>query len=281
MRGNFLDVPTDCPQRDERLGWTGDIQVFAPTACFLYDAAGFLASWLADLAADQRDDGAVPFVIPNALRFVIPAAAWGDAATIVPWVLYQRTGDEGVLRTQYPSMRPGPITWSRRPATTGCGTTASSSATGSTPRAAGQPVRRPHRRPPGGQRLPGPLARHRAPHGLAARRVDDVARYEKLAARCAAAFAGEYVTPTAASPRTARPPTRWRCSSACCRPRATCGTGPGGGLAELVRADRPHDRHRASWARRWSATRCCATGHGRRRLPPAAPDQLPVVALSR
>ena len=61
MRGNFLDVPTDCPQRDERLGWTGDIQVFAPTACFLYDAAGFLASWLADLAADQqrRRGGAV------------------------------------------------------------------------------------------------------------------------------------------------------------------------------------------------------------------------------
>jgi alpha-L-rhamnosidase len=105
MRGNFLDVPTDCPQRDERLGWTGDIEVFAPTACFLHDAAGFLASWLADLAADQRDDGAVPFVVPNSLKFVIPAAAWGDAATIVPWVVHERTGDVGVLRTQYPSMR--------------------------------------------------------------------------------------------------------------------------------------------------------------------------------
>ena len=104
MRGNFLDVPTDCPQRDERLGWTGDIEVFAPTACFLYDTAGFLASWLADLAADQREDGAVPFVIPNALTFVIAAAAWGDAATIVPWVVYQRSGDPGVLAAQYESM---------------------------------------------------------------------------------------------------------------------------------------------------------------------------------
>src|SRR4029453_11191891 len=62
MRGNFLDVPIDCPQRDERLGWTGDIQVFAPTAAYLYDTAGFLGSWLADLAAEQDEDGSVPFV---------------------------------------------------------------------------------------------------------------------------------------------------------------------------------------------------------------------------
>ncbi len=60
MRGNFLDVPTDCPQRDERLGWTGDLTAFAPTACFLYDVAGFLASWLADLAAEQTDDLRAP-----------------------------------------------------------------------------------------------------------------------------------------------------------------------------------------------------------------------------
>jgi alpha-L-rhamnosidase len=94
MRGNFLDVPTDCPQRDERLGWTGDIQVFAPTACFLYDSAGFLSSWLADLAAEQTAAGVVPFVVPNVLPMPsIPAAAWGDATVIVPWVLYQRYGD--------------------------------------------------------------------------------------------------------------------------------------------------------------------------------------------
>jgi alpha-L-rhamnosidase len=105
MRGNFVDVPTDCPQRDERLGWTGDIQVFAPTAGFLYDTAGFLGNWLADLAAEQQD-GFVPFVIPDVIRQSGPAAAaWGDAATIVPWVLYQRTGDLGLLGRQLPSMR--------------------------------------------------------------------------------------------------------------------------------------------------------------------------------
>jgi alpha-L-rhamnosidase len=106
MRGNFLDVPTDCPQRDERLGWTGDIQVFSPTAAFLFDSAGFLASWLADLAAEQQKDGSVPFVIPDVIRQPGPAtAAWGDAATIVPWVLYQRTGDRDLLERQLPSMR--------------------------------------------------------------------------------------------------------------------------------------------------------------------------------
>lgn len=106
MRGNFLDLPTDCPQRDERLGWTGDIQVFAPTATFLYDCAGFLASWLADLAAEQAEQGVVPFVVPNVLEGPNPpAAAWGDAAVIVPWVLYQRFGDRQLLAAQFDSMR--------------------------------------------------------------------------------------------------------------------------------------------------------------------------------
>lgn len=106
MRGNFLSIPTDCPQRDERLGWTGDIQVFAPTACFLYDAAGFLTSWLADLAAEQAATDGVPFIVPQVMgRLPIPAAAWGDAAVIVPWVLYQRYSDVGVLADQFESMR--------------------------------------------------------------------------------------------------------------------------------------------------------------------------------
>jgi alpha-L-rhamnosidase len=106
MRGNFLDVPTDCPQRDERLGWTGDLQVFAPTACFLYDVAGFLTSWLRDLAAEQGDEGVVPFVVPDPLGGPeTPAAAWGDAATVVPWVLYRRYGDEKILADQFESMR--------------------------------------------------------------------------------------------------------------------------------------------------------------------------------
>jgi len=105
MRGNFLDVPTDCPQRDERLGWTGDIQVFSPTAQFLMDSTGFLVSWLKDLAADQKPDGTVPFVVPDVLNDGIPAAAWGDAATVVPWVLWQRSQDIDVLARQLPSMR--------------------------------------------------------------------------------------------------------------------------------------------------------------------------------
>jgi alpha-L-rhamnosidase len=106
MRGNFLSVPTDCPQRDERLGWTGDIQVFAPTASFLFDCDGFLASWLEDLAAEQFDDGAVPFIVPNVLEWAQnPAAAWGDAATVVPTVLFERFNDRAVLERQYPSMR--------------------------------------------------------------------------------------------------------------------------------------------------------------------------------
>lgn len=109
MRGNFLSIPTDCPQRDERLGWTGDLQVFAPTASFLYDVDGFLTSWLRDLAREQqRQDGVVPLVVPAALPSFAgggPVAAWGDAATVVPTVLYERFGDRDVLATQYPSMR--------------------------------------------------------------------------------------------------------------------------------------------------------------------------------
>ncbi|MFI6693286.1 glycoside hydrolase family 78 protein [Streptomyces sp. NPDC050433] len=106
MRGNFLDIPTDCPQRDERLGWTGDIQVFALTASFLYDSAGFLTSWLADLAAEQGENGGVPFVVPKVVAGAeTPTAAWGDAATLVPWALYERYADTGILATQYHSMR--------------------------------------------------------------------------------------------------------------------------------------------------------------------------------
>ncbi len=105
MRGNFLDVPTDCPARDERLGWTGDIQVFAPTANYLYNTSGFLAGWLRDLAAEQQPDGSVPNVIPDALRETDPArAAWGDASTIVPMALFDSFDDLGLVERQYPSM---------------------------------------------------------------------------------------------------------------------------------------------------------------------------------
>lgn len=110
MRGNFVDLPTDCPQRDERLGWTGDIQVFAPTAAFLYDCAGFLSSWLKDVAVEQLPDGTVPWyvpVIPGGPQWtpIRPGAGWGDVAVLTPWTMYQRFGDVDVLRTQYESAR--------------------------------------------------------------------------------------------------------------------------------------------------------------------------------
>ena len=106
MRGNFLDVPTDCPQRDERLGWTGDLEVFSPTASFLYDASGLLQSWLKDLAIEQGElGGAVPHVVPNVLGDrAAGAAAWADAATVVPFVLYERYGDTRILADQFESM---------------------------------------------------------------------------------------------------------------------------------------------------------------------------------
>lgn len=107
MRGNFLSIPTDCPQRDERLGWTGDIQVFSPTATTLFDSSAFLSAWLKDVAAEQRALGGIcPFVVPQVLpEGGQPAAAWGDAATVVPAVLAERFNDQRVVREQYPAMR--------------------------------------------------------------------------------------------------------------------------------------------------------------------------------
>jgi alpha-L-rhamnosidase len=112
LRGNMCDIPTDCPQR-ERAGWTGDWQLFVPTAAFLYDVGGFSAKWLADLASDQRADGAVPWFVPNpipaetTLAGLAPygSAGWGDAAVIVPWEVYLAAGDLDLVATQYPSAR--------------------------------------------------------------------------------------------------------------------------------------------------------------------------------
>ncbi len=106
QRGNFLDVPTDCPQRDERLGWTGDAQAFARTATFNHNVHGFYYKWLKDLALDQRPDGSVPFVIPNVLgENSCGSTGWADAATIIPWDSYLAYGDRRILEAQYPSMK--------------------------------------------------------------------------------------------------------------------------------------------------------------------------------
>lgn len=123
LKGNFLDIPTDCPQRDERLGWTGDAQVFIRTATYLKNVAPFFTKWLRDLAADQYEDGAVPFIVPNIQRqdkgndesptpfsasvWGRPAgsAAWGDAAVICPWTIYKVYGDKRLLEEQYSSMK--------------------------------------------------------------------------------------------------------------------------------------------------------------------------------
>jgi alpha-L-rhamnosidase len=104
QQGNFLDIPTDCPQRDERLGWTGDAQVFSRTASFNRGTENFFSKWLKDLAADQFPGGAVPFVIPN-VTGKGTSAGWADVATIIPWNLYLVYGDTRVLETQYPSMK--------------------------------------------------------------------------------------------------------------------------------------------------------------------------------
>jgi alpha-L-rhamnosidase len=110
QKSNFMDIPTDCPQRSERFGWTGDVQIFSRTAAFNQDVKAFFVKWLADLAAEQGANGGLPVFIPD-YRFPDTAgprggvAGWGDAATILPWTLYEVYGDTGILRRQYRSMK--------------------------------------------------------------------------------------------------------------------------------------------------------------------------------
>ncbi len=108
--GNFLDVPTDCPQRDERLGWTGDAEVFVKTASYNFDVYKFFSKWLKDLSFDQCKDGRVPHVIPKINGFEEndehrSSAAWADAATICPWQLYLTYGKKEILENQFASMK--------------------------------------------------------------------------------------------------------------------------------------------------------------------------------
>ena len=105
QRGNFLDVPTDCPQRDERMGWTGDAQAFSRTAMYNFDAFNFFSKWARDIDADQYDNGSVPFVIPAVLGDPGGSTGWADVATIVPWNSFLVYGDTQVLKQQYRSMK--------------------------------------------------------------------------------------------------------------------------------------------------------------------------------
>jgi alpha-L-rhamnosidase len=110
QKGNFLDVPTDCPQRDERLGWTGDAQVFSRTASYNMNVHNFFSKWMKDVAADQYTSGSVPFVIPNVIAQGLtsgPGAStgWADVSTIIPWNMYLAYGDKRILEDQYASMK--------------------------------------------------------------------------------------------------------------------------------------------------------------------------------
>jgi alpha-L-rhamnosidase len=110
QKGNFVDVPTDCPQRDERLGWTGDAQAFCRTAAFNMDVSSFFTKWLKDVAADQKPGGEVPDVIPDILNrqdavTAQPSAGWGDVSVIAPWTMYTVYGDKNFLENQYKSMK--------------------------------------------------------------------------------------------------------------------------------------------------------------------------------
>lgn len=104
QKGNFFGVPTDCPQRNERLGWTGDAVPFAPTACFNMQCGPFFINWLRDFVSDQREDGAVPNIVPDVVgRF--GSHGWADAAVIIPWIIYHYYGDIRVLEDQYDCMK--------------------------------------------------------------------------------------------------------------------------------------------------------------------------------
>jgi len=109
MNSNFVDIPTDCPQRSERLGWTGDAQIFCNTAAFNKDVLTFYQKYLTDLKADQGVNGGLPNIIPDLYHHLDSlkggVAGWGDAATIIPWTLYEVYGDKQVLKDQYASMK--------------------------------------------------------------------------------------------------------------------------------------------------------------------------------
>ncbi|MHA3021702.1 family 78 glycoside hydrolase catalytic domain [Mycobacterium sp. BMJ-28] len=198
MRGNFVGVPTDCPQRDERLGWTGDINAFAPAAAFLYDVRGGLGSWLDDLAAEQRERGFVPWVVPDVLATPSsPTALWSDVAVNLPWVLYTEYGNTESLSRAYQSM----TAFVRQVASSlderGLWSSGFQFGDWLDPDA-------PHNNPAGGKTDSHLVAaayfcrttRQMADTAQILERFEDVAEFTELAARVRQAFLHEYVTPS-------------------------------------------------------------------------------------
>ena len=111
-KSNFVDIPTDCPQRDERMGWTGDIALFSPTAAYNFDMSRFLEKWFKDVRSEQNKGGGIPVtvplvVVPGQWEIMIPMAVdhWGDACILAPWAEYKMRGDLGLLKTMYPTMK--------------------------------------------------------------------------------------------------------------------------------------------------------------------------------
>ena len=111
-RSNFIDIPTDCPQRDERMGWTGDIAFFSPTACFNFNMSRFFDKWLLDMRSEQGKLGGIPVIIPHVkvpgvfeTTVKIPMDFWGDSCILVPWAEYRARGDLSLLRQMYPTMK--------------------------------------------------------------------------------------------------------------------------------------------------------------------------------
>ena len=105
QKGNYLDIPTDCPQRDERYGWTGDGQLFCRMATYQYDVRAFFRKWLADVRVSQHENGWVPEVVPTVTAYKPGGAAWSDAVTIIPWQLYMTYGDQTFLSDMYEAMK--------------------------------------------------------------------------------------------------------------------------------------------------------------------------------
>ena len=213
QRGNFLSVPTDCPQRDERLGWLADAQVFLPSAALNMDVAAFITKWGDDILDAQSADGAYPDVAPRLGAERDGAPAWGDAGIIVPWTIYQRYGDVRILERHWDAMeryvaylvapQPGPAVDARAATTTtatGCRSARTRRARCSRPRT-----------------WPTTRSSWRASRGVLGR-ADREAHYERAAPRRRRARStAPTCARTASSKATRRPSTCWRCTWICCR----------------------------------------------------------------